>query len=641
MPPSPIPLPARAQPSAASPSLVHHPIDAFTEYLDRVVPDPPPDPVGPKPSAEVYRAYTDGHTKRLLVLVKRSLFLTLSEREATVVRETVTKLERFPRRSHYHRLRPLAQRAVSRFWDDPRAVEEVHELCKHFGVGAFGDKADDDSETDDESVCRLIYDRIPALDGSMPRPEVPNFEDDTACDRYHGEACNRFIELAALAGQRQLSPAEHREAQFFRTLLRVLEPCATTDRVLERIFLDCSQPSFSPAAREFIESYVPWDQLCTPLATEPVVRRTTHAEYSRWVKMSAADRRALLDGAPPEQAATNDEDEEALLSELVDLPKLPAVPKGAEGARLHDAQQALVPHVRAVLFRAVTRPLTDDEQAFMERALGRLGNHRAEPRLRKLFEKARKGKLRAHDMAQLRVTAGRGRRRGRRAVPPPAPPLPPRGFSWSRLNGMIAALGTDPTDSGRVLAEMNLFAHRGLGVHSTPLYHSTPSAKKNASVPAVYREHYGCVSQFFKDAPGPSVVQLALAVLPLRPTPLRTHAEQLADRTHAIALGVVRGDSGHRALLVWDANLRRRREPKTMASLDDHVRSLLKRARQPSRVPSFQSVWLSDGEPTSHPNICLKLTLEKMLAISHYGLDMTWENGALAAVPGFQRVADD
>ncbi|KAF7342744.1 Choline dehydrogenase [Mycena sanguinolenta] len=548
---------------------------------------PPPDPVGPKPPADVYRAYTDGHTKRLLVLVKRSLFLTLSEQEAMVVRETVTKLERLPRRSHHHRLQPLAQRAVSRFWDDPRAVDEVHELCKHFSVGAFGDKADDDSETDDESVCSLIYDRIPALDASMPRPEIPNFEDDTAFDVYHGEAYNRFIKLAALAGQRQLSPAEYREAQFFRTLLRVLEASATTDRLLQRIFLECSEPSFSPAAREFIESYVPWDQLSAPRATEPIVRRTTHAEYSRWVKMSAADRHALLEGAPSDETVMSDNEEEARLSGALDLPRLPAVRKKAEGAQLHNAQQALVPHARAVLFRAVTRPLTDDEQAFMERVLGRLGNHRAEPRLRKLFEKAKRGKLRAHDMAQLRVTAGRGRRRGRRAVPPPAPPLPPRGLSWSRLFSMIAALGTDPTDSGRVLAEMNLFAHRGFGVHSTPLYHSTPSAKKNASVPAVYREFYGCVSEFFKNAPGTSLVQFALAVLPLRPTPLLTHAEQLADRTHAIALGVVRGPSGHRALLVWDANLRRGGGPKTKAALDEHVLSLLKRARQPSRVPSF------------------------------------------------------
>jgi hypothetical protein len=138
-------------------------------------------------------------------------------------------------------------------------------------------------------------------------------------------------------------------------------------------------------------------------------------------------------------------------------------------AERYNIQQELEPNARAVLMRAMDRPLHKREATHLDNLLKLLRGHPIHSRIAHLVKKAKKAKLNAADMIQLRAMAGNGEPgEGRDDVDEDMEMEDVEGtdekITLPLLRSIIGDLGAQAENSGAVLKMIQTHAKEGIQV---------------------------------------------------------------------------------------------------------------------------------------------------------------------------------
>ncbi|KAJ7937642.1 hypothetical protein B0H13DRAFT_1852277 [Mycena leptocephala] len=582
--------------------------DPFTVYLATTNPELPPKPDPATADNITIEKYKVAVLQLFFTLVKRSIFLTLDEK-------LIESFNTLPcdKTNLIPTLTGFKTVAKNRDWT-PDRVNCLMQFLDLIKVGTYGCKPEDAGDTDDEHVGEQIRFRILLADSNDSNdsndsddddlPVVPSFAEDTDLDTFRAHIQDRFYALAKLARNKQGLKHKHKVTlKYCRATLRVVDTNYRNQQNYDIILKHSLTGKFSGTSASMIEVFQPWSEMSDDQKLE--------------LKALGPDKDKADDMIMNEVSSGEDEDELAADSTL---PEVPTISENLDNIGCYHAQQELVPTARAFLFRATKHPLTPEEWEYFEQLLNLLDGHTASDRLVGLFNKAKRTTLSSVNEMELRTMAGN------------AQPDEEMGRGDFR----------NPQENWRPCAEWDLCLLPSQ-IEPKPLYHSTAKAKKNSSTPPVYKTHFGNLLTFLKRSPGQETIALGLLVTSLQPLICRSHEAQLKDRTHAIVVGVIHGSSPpSRALLVWDVNVLWTDPNKGQQSLHSQTRALLiQRARKHRKCPTFHSFWINDGEKRNHDNICLTLTLNRILKLAQKGFKIKWgQDGTPASIRGFLRVDD-
>ncbi|KAJ7821789.1 hypothetical protein B0H14DRAFT_3471299 [Mycena olivaceomarginata] len=389
------------------------PKNHFEEYLKTRTPEIL-DPPGAEASAEAITAYEKDIVHLFLILVKRSIFLTLENDEKKVVGTIIDLIDGLPgdQRPDYKTLRSFATIACTSRWQDP---ERTNSLFVGFlddeDISVFGEDNDDadtedsssessDDETDDESVAKRIAKYLPPLTEPSDRPQVPDFSKDGTLDHYSNEIQDKFFFLTKTG---DLTINETWELMYYYVMLQLVDHSGPNHENYSILYNNCIDVAPSLVADDINDSYQPWAERGYN-STNPSLRRTFYVDLLRWRCLSDLEKgeiKAL--GSNPHGKAmdtiSDDEDEDKMANEMW-LPPLPNLPKGMSQVECYNTQQKLELDAWAVLMRAIHRPLNPKEVKYLDNLVKLLGGH---------LSKAKKAKLNEVEMMQLRAMAGNGK----------------------------------------------------------------------------------------------------------------------------------------------------------------------------------------------------------------------------------------
>ncbi|KAF7336618.1 hypothetical protein MSAN_02294000 [Mycena sanguinolenta] len=602
--------------------------DAFSKYLESTLPERPDLPDAQADDA-VLAACSEALLRLFMVLVIRSIYMHLNDADHRELLEVLNAFRTAPVPDlaglDFGMLQRLASIGLGRRWDYAERMELAFSIAAACGgVGPFGSHPH--AVTDRTFILRIDR-KLPPLPGADPRPEVPDFFEDENLDRYYHEVRDAFFALLRRSRAGDSSDAEARELCFYRAVLRAVETDAENDKQFSALY-DLRLPPCPDGGPEpeLLRSYAPGG-----VAT---FRRTPLAELEAWGQMTSAQRKRLLaqDGKSDPMDVSDDEAEDGLAALPLRLPPVPPA-KASASDEHYDCQQRLVPIFRAAALCFGQRRATEEEVAWLGDAARFLAGHPLSNRASRISHLAKDGPLAAAELLGVRTMASANALPGEPVdVAMPDPPRDER-REVAHLRRMIRDLGPDSTGCAQVLGRVQGHAASTVYVCPTPLYHATARAANAPSVPPLFRQLYGALSEFLKSRPA-ATLHVGLLVLQLDSVFGVSHAQQVSNVTHAVVIAIVvrpipNTNRRSRALLVWDANVLSRPKEKTKGSLDDHVRTALRLARAEERVPNFESFWVCSGRPKPHADICLGLALEQLLRMAVQGLDVRWELGRL------------
>ncbi|KAF7336589.1 hypothetical protein MSAN_02291100 [Mycena sanguinolenta] len=584
--------------------------DAFSEYLHSTLPHHPDIPHAQAGDAE-WAACSEALLQIFMVLLIRSIYMHLNDADR---RELVQVLDAF--QVGEHRAGPTM---------GLRRADGTRVLVR----GGLRRRRSSSAST---ISC------LPYLEQTPDQRSRIFFEDENL-DRYYHEVRDAFFALLRRSRAGDSSDAEARELCFYRAVLRAVETDADNDKQFSALYgvRLAPYPDGGPEP-ELLRSYAPGG-----VAT---LRRTPLAELEAWGQMTSAQRKRLLaqDGKSDPMDVSDDEAEDGLAAPPLQLPPVPR-PKLSASDEHYDRQQRFVPIFRSVALWFGQRRATEEEVAWLGDAAHFLAGHPLCNRAVRIVHLAKDGPLAAAELLGVRTMVSANALPGEPVDVAVSDPPRDERREVAHLRRMIRDLGPDSTGCAQILGRVQGHAPSTVYVCPTPLYHATARAANAPSVPPLFRQLYGVLSEFLKSRPA-ATLHLGLLVLQLDSVFGVSHAQQVSNVTHAVVIAIVvrpipNTNRRSRALLVWDANVLSRPKEKTKGSLDDHVRTALRLARAEERVPNFESFWVCNGRPKPHADICLGLALEQLLRMAAQGLDVRWELGRLVEVAGFTQVVDD
>ncbi|KAJ6453399.1 hypothetical protein C8R45DRAFT_1112556 [Mycena sanguinolenta] len=631
----------------------------------------------------------------LLILAKRSLFLNLRAEETKLLNRTKSLLKQLPDEvfeengENRTTLVNIARLALGREWDDHRRALAMCELAKKHRVGAFGIKdSDDETETDDERLADFIENEIPVhsdAPADFPqRPSRPKYSKDGDLHRFHNDILDNFFRLGRLAYDRKLSAAEKHDLYYYRVWLLVLEVDYHNDLEYSEILKECysrdpnssdnsgdnndedpDEDGAEDRVRVLVKSYVPTARRKYTKNMPPLFSRTQFGELAYFKSCSKEQQREIASFGPsknvgsdedPLAVISSDESESERETEGTSCPVLDPSIHSYKGTRLHNAQTALVPIARQVLIGARGRALTPIEALWSLQLLDHLRGHPSHGRIKTLFDLATKGKLRAIDLMDTRTMAGK-KDHGADADDEgdvnmvDANSEDHMDVDEDEMDGdallkqEIHDIGASAEFSGAILEKIQKRATKGIYIHPKPMYHASPPNRYNSTAPSVYGEGFGSVSEFLKTTikkAGGAKVHVGLLIVAQCHTAGVKHETQLAEKTHAVVLIVSHGRTKFaKSLLVWDVNVLHTTVGKTKKTIDKFARITIRKARGVNKMPPIYSFWINKGEPKPHDDICLTLSLQKILEIATGGLAYgRAPDGSLSWFKGFMKVPD-
>ncbi|KAJ6453397.1 hypothetical protein C8R45DRAFT_945231 [Mycena sanguinolenta] len=558
-------------------------------FIDQLISCIPVDPVLPASGAAAiaHNEYADALCCVMYTLIRRSVFLTLDETEQLRLDSASWKFRLLP--AQVIQFVPDLERhltlASMRQWRVPEDVAAVHAAARKFGVGTFGLKSDDEIETDDEDVI-----------GEIVNQHVDYFREVYRC----------FFEAAARIHKHGLTPRSRDILQYLCTLLRVFDPSFVNNVAYRSVYDTCVSGPLPKAIVAFIKD---------PLMHLPDALRK-HNSSAHYVFRGWKEALGALPALPSIPTG-------GPLVTIFSLAPFTLVSLTAEQDVQLDAQRALVPVAEALLAQSLERGLFRAEQDYMASLVVLLDGFPGQRHISDLFEKAKAGTLRSTDLQQPNTTAGKTRATTTLQLPPPTLPV----------HHHIIALGKRAYAAAGVLAQIQNLALPDVYIYRKPIYSSTTGARKHPSTPSVFKE-FGSLTDFFKISNRQYNLFLSLLIVPLEPVFGRSHEEQLAAPTHALI----------------DVNILRTTFPRDKHYiLDDEILHALHRAwtNRPDRsskhkTPKFHSLWITDGQPRPHDNMCLEFTLYEMVKIAQNGLAVGFDpQGEPEKIEGFRATEDD
>ncbi|KAJ6460876.1 hypothetical protein C8R45DRAFT_941385 [Mycena sanguinolenta] len=586
----------------------------------------------------------------------QSVFLILDDEEESTLGKAVTAYAKLPGRDKdtHTQLEDVVQLASKR------------QACA-LNVGPFGLRKDGEAEIDDGFIVRLIYKRIPSLStDAKKRPEIP----DLTCPEPFFKALycftaniqDNFFELLKVNVETDniLHRYEKRELYFYSTVLRFLLLDATTVEMYSELYTSCVDcNAFKPALEDIVRDYTPVSELCSPLAPELIddvfsvwllshqlseakkeevraLRPQKHTADEEDMNMSFDLGFKKADLAPSTSCMLATPRTRTTLLQTFSCPQIPVIPDRLNPIELYNTQQSFESVAHAFLFCAHDRALTTNEQSWGSKLIQVLKGHSLRGHLVDLFAKAKFHPLTLVEMTVLRVTAGNDSdcavhadRAWKDIVSPLDDP------KTAEVKYKIHQLDGHSTGCSVLFEKI-----RKLPIHGT--YRRDNQATSNRRDISIGDDGLcaGKAGKFLKCTTSAGNTLLAVLIVNHGNTIGVSHQAQVEQDIHAVTLAILIRDK-YRVLLIFDCNILLRDHKHTKKSIDQYVLRTLANARADTHTPQFHSIWINEGERTNHRNICLELSMLKLVDIAQKGLDVWWEDGWVVSVTGFKQVEDE